>query len=298
MSYKSLFASALLLFVLAVGVASFFAVTSFAPTTIQQGPTQFYAHFRSTNGSLVHVVSTDTTKTWDIHPVISESTAPTTELAKPGPTYAAVNGGYFNLSDGKSASYVVINSDTVADPTTNPALVNNPKLKPHLEKIFNRSEFRVLRDNNFEPKYTICPHNEPIPEGFGIDSSLQAGPQLLPTVTDEEEAFVRKDADGNTVDSIGARRNAARTAVGIRPDGTVVFVAVAGKPQDSSSPGMTLRDLSALMKQLGCVQALNLDGGNSTTMFVYPKSDSYGVTVCGKKPETHVKSVLLLVPRD
>lgn len=167
-----------------------------------------------------------------------------------------------------------------------------------LERIFNRSEFRIIRDNNFEPKYTICPHSEPIPDGFNLDSSLQAGPQLLPTVTDEEEAFIRQDPDdGHTVDSIGCRRNAARTAIGIRPDGTVIFVAVAGQPQDSTSPGMTLRELSALMKQLGCVQALNLDGGNSTTMYVHPSSDSYGVTVCGKNPETRVKSVLVLTPR-
>lgn len=269
-----------------------------APVTLQNGPTQFYAHFRTNNGSLVHVVTTDTSKTWSLVPDVADGTRPTTEFAKDQRTYAAVNGGYFNLSDGKSASYVIKNGNIVADPTTNEALTNNPKLKPYLEQIFNRSEFRILLDSKGDEKFAIGAHDSPVPEGFTLDSSLQAGPQLLPAVTDEEEAFVRQDPDGTQVDSIGARRNAARTALGIRPDGTVILVAVAGKPQDSSSPGLTLKELAGVMRQLGCVQALNLDGGNSTTMFVYPPADSYGVTACGKNPETRVKSVLLLLPKN
>lgn len=42
------------------------------------------------------------------------------------------------------------------------------------------------------------------------------------------------------------------------------------------------------MKGLGCTEAINLDGGASTTMFAGT------TTVCGKKPETRVKSILLL----
>lgn len=279
--------------------ALFAATCNFAPapkSMLQQGPTQFYAHFRSTNNSLVHVITTDTTGTWKLAPVLTDSTRPTSETAKSQQAVAAINGGYFNLKDGKSASYVIIDGEVVGDPTKNEALVNNPKLQPHLDKIFNRSEFRILTDARGETRFTITPHNAELAEGDQLVHSLQAGPQLLPTVTDEEEAFVRQDPDdGHTVDSIGSRRNAARTAIGIRPDGTVIFVAVAGQPQDSSSPGMTLRELANVMKQLGCVQALNFDGGTSTTMFVHPIGDSYGVTACGKKPETHVKSVLLLL---
>lgn len=59
----------------------------------------------------------------------------------------------------------------------------------------------------------------------------------------------------------------ARTAVGILPNGNWVFVVVDGK-QPGLSLGMTMYELADFMEGLGCVKALNLDGGGSTT-FVY-----------------------------
>ena len=53
-----------------------------------------------------------------------------------------------------------------------------------------------------------------------------------------------------------------------------------------------------LMRRLGCVGAMNFDGGTSTTMVVSLKNESGGSVpklVCGKLPETRVKSVLLVV---
>lgn len=62
-----------------------------------------------------------------------------------------------------------------------------------------------------------------------------------------------------------------RTAVGIKADGKVVFFAVDGR--STTSRGLTETELSALMAELGCVTALNLDGGGSTTVMV-KRSDS------------------------
>jgi len=59
-----------------------------------------------------------------------------------------------------------------------------------------------------------------------------------------------------------------RSAVGINKDSTkVFFVAVDGR-QPSLSVGMTLSELAAYMKSIGCYQALNLDGGGSTALVV------------------------------
>ncbi|HSR70383.1 MAG TPA: phosphodiester glycosidase family protein [Acidobacteriota bacterium] len=58
-----------------------------------------------------------------------------------------------------------------------------------------------------------------------------------------------------------------RTAVGFGGQGQWVVVAVDGR-QAELSVGLTLPELGALMKELGCRDALNLDGGGSTT-FVY-----------------------------
>lgn len=58
-----------------------------------------------------------------------------------------------------------------------------------------------------------------------------------------------------------------RTAVGVRADGTLLLVAVDGR-RPTESVGMSLSELTDLMLELGCVSALNLDGGGSTTMVV------------------------------
>jgi len=43
-------------------------------------------------------------------------------------------------------------------------------------------------------------------------------------------------------------------------------VTVDGRQENSS--GMTLSELASLMKELGCVNAINLDGGGSTQMYL------------------------------
>ncbi len=63
---------------------------------------------------------------------------------------------------------------------------------------------------------------------------------------------------------------APRTAAGIKADGSVVIYTVDGR-QSTYSMGMTYAELAARMKELGCVEAVNLDGGDSTMMFAtYP----------------------------
>lgn len=56
-----------------------------------------------------------------------------------------------------------------------------------------------------------------------------------------------------------------RTAVGIDEDGAVILLVVDGRNEKSA--GVTLRELAAIMKSLGCRDALNLDGGGSSAMY-------------------------------
>lgn len=55
-----------------------------------------------------------------------------------------------------------------------------------------------------------------------------------------------------------------RTAVGIKSNGNVFFVTVDGR-QEPYSAGLSMDDLAQLMISMGAIQALNLDGGGSTT---------------------------------
>jgi len=61
-----------------------------------------------------------------------------------------------------------------------------------------------------------------------------------------------------------------RTAIGLRPDGSYVFYTVDGR-QKGYSAGTTLTELAQRLRELGCLEAVNLDGGGSTTLSaVYP----------------------------
>lgn len=57
-----------------------------------------------------------------------------------------------------------------------------------------------------------------------------------------------------------------RTAVGVTADGRLLLVTVDGR--QPMSAGMTLLELARLMIQLGATDAINLDGGGSTTLAV------------------------------
>ncbi len=71
---------------------------------------------------------------------------------------------------------------------------------------------------------------------------------------------------------------APRTAVGIKSDSTVVFYTIDGR-QSGYSYGIRIETLAKRMQELGCVDAINLDGGGSTAIGgVFPGWDSFKVT--------------------
>lgn len=73
------------------------------------------------------------------------------------------------------------------------------------------------------------------------------------------------------------RETHPRTAVGIRADGSAVFYTVDGR-QAGHSRGLRLDDLAKRMIELGCVTAVNMDGGGSTAIHgIYPGEENIGV---------------------
>jgi hypothetical protein len=98
---------------------------------------------------------------------------------------------------------------------------------------------------------------------------LGPGPRLLRAgrvaVSATVEGFKPPQAPG-FFRSFVAGRN-PRTLAGVRPDGTLLLVTVdGGRP--GWSAGMTLTEAARLMRSLGATDALNLDGGGSSTMVV------------------------------
>lgn len=58
---------------------------------------------------------------------------------------------------------------------------------------------------------------------------------------------------------------APRTAIGIKPDGTVIFYTIDGR-QNGYSYGARKETVARRLLELGCTEAVNLDGGGSTSM--------------------------------
>lgn len=83
-----------------------------------------------------------------------------------------------------------------------------------------------------------------------------------------------------------AKRKEPRTAIGQKANGNIVMVAV-------DSPGMTADELADLMLSLGCMNAINADGGGSTTMVQDGK-----IINKPENGERAVGSVLLVYPKN
>ena len=82
--------------------------------------------------------------------------------------------------------------------------------------------------------------------------------------------------NGQVASGLDASRT-AWPAIGIKADGTLVFYALDGK-QPGLSVGATQAQVAQRLVELGCVEAICMDGGGSTTIGVtYPDGGSMGV---------------------
>ena len=96
------------------------------------------------------------------------------------------------------------------------------------------------------------------PEWKNVKHIISGGPYLVK----DGEVFVDMTAEKLT--AIGGRN--PRSAIGYTKDNNLILVAVDGR--EGSSVGMTLMELANFMKSTGCTNAINLDGGGSTVMYV------------------------------
>jgi hypothetical protein len=125
----------------------------------------------------------------------------------------------------------------------------------------------------------------PLP--FAAEFIVGGGPLLVTA----GKAAASAESEQFTADF--SRKRHPRTALGIRGDGQLVLATVDGR-QPQKSAGMTIEELTALMIELGCVEAINLDGGGSTTMVVNNRVVNNPSDAAGERP---VSDALLVFPR-
>ena len=94
--------------------------------------------------------------------------------------------------------------------------------------------------------------------------------------------------DNGTADSFCTVHH-PRSAFGVKKDGTMIFLAVDGR-QSGYSDGATLLDLSVIFFRLGAYNAINLDGGGSTNLFL--KDEAAGDFILANRPCENGRSVV------
>lgn len=91
---------------------------------------------------------------------------------------------------------------------------------------------------------------------------------------------------------------APRTVIGKTSDGRIIMMVIDGRQGNKNMYGADARELAAIMKAYGCVEAFNLDGGGSSTL-VIRQSGSFVVT--NSPSDGHERSdsnCVLIVVRD
>ncbi len=161
----------------------------------------------------------------------------TSILAKKAKALAAINGGYFR-KDGAAVGSLVIKGKDLGLRAQKMAaaltLGKGPKGTPMVVSIAGgRASATQVRSQQW---------------------ILAAGPRLL--------AKGRVRIDKGFAHELHRH---PRTAAGITSKGKLLLLVVDGR--NPKSHGVTCKELAVLMKKLGCVSALNLDGGGSTTLY-------------------------------
>ena len=121
------------------------------------------------------------------------------------------------------------------------------------------------------------------PRWAQVRSMIGGGPRLLAA-----GQFVGGE---NFSRAFGDRRH-PRSAIGLLPDGRVVLVTVDGR-QPYQSIGMTLMEFAMELRRIGAVDAMNLDGGGSTTLVVGGQVVNLPADEMGERP---VGDALMVVP--
>ena len=99
-----------------------------------------------------------------------------------------------------------------------------------------------------------------VPSVVPVLDAERCSPALLDDgrlrVTSDEEVFF-----GTSIPAVHPR-----TAAGITADGALILMVVDGRQDESR--GVSLEELAVLMRDAGAADALNLDGGGSSTLVV------------------------------
>ncbi|MBE6040733.1 MAG: phosphodiester glycosidase family protein [Clostridiales bacterium] len=161
-------------------------------------------------------------------------TATTSEIAEDNNAILAINGDYYGTQE---RGYVIKNGELYRST----AASGQEDLV-----IYKDGTFKIINESEVSAEDLIAD---------GAVQTLSFGPALV------ENGQVSVGTNDEVKKAMGSN---PRTAIGVRADGTYLFVVADGRTDESE--GLSLYELAEFMEEQGAVTAYNLDGGGSSTM--------------------------------
>jgi exopolysaccharide biosynthesis protein len=174
----------------------------------------------------------------------------TSDFGKQNNAMAALNGTFFDITNGGSVDYIradgmVINENRLG---------KGGKRATHQQSalVFNKGKLKIA-------KWDGSPIWE---QSLKAEDIMVSGPLLILNQTIEKL---------DTTNTFNKTRH-PRTAVAIMKNKRVLLLTVDGRNENSA--GMSLFELTKLMRWLHASDAINLDGGGSTTLWINNYKDN------------------------
>ena len=204
------------------------------------------------------------------------------QLSETGTKFAVMNGGYFDLTNGQSYSYVVNNGtqlsanvkaltralngvNTTYYPTR--AAFGLTGRLPSVAWIYNTTgttnySYPQPSPNALGTQPQALPSASFPANGtvWQVNQAIGGSPMLIKggaiTISDVEELIDINNTTGRS-----------RTAIGYTANKRVILLAVE-KSSARGTDGVSLAQEAQILKDMGCTDAINLDGGGSTCLLV------------------------------
>ncbi|MCI1944875.1 phosphodiester glycosidase family protein [Clostridium luticellarii] len=169
----------------------------------------------------------------------------TSRIAKNNNAVAAINGGGFKDSSSGDSKWTGTGGKPTGILMSNGKVVSNdiedPDEKSEVMAITNKGQLLVGNHSLNDMKER------------GVTEAISFGPALI------------VNGKGTIKSGDGGWGIAPRTAIGQRSDGAMIFLVIDGR--QTKSIGASLRDVQNIMIKYGAINATNLDGGSSSTMY-------------------------------
>lgn len=265
--------------------------------------------------SNIYIVAFNPKHNIEFKPVLSNTAKTPSDFysAESGEVYACLNGGFFTANT--SLSLVMYNTATHS---VNTKSLQRPYNGTNTAYYPTRAVFGLSGD--FVPSVswaysvgagngTLYKYPEPSPNSLG----LAPQPMPSPTFPSGASAWAPRSAIGgapmliydgtiNITDSeelaaLDNNSKRARSAIGHLSNGNIILLVAEGaQAGDTQAPyhGLTLNELAEVMLDIGCVGALNLDGGGSSSLVI---GGNHTITPSDKTGERKVVSALILKNR-